>query len=457
MRTHGSAHTYRGHIPSRLLAGLGFAVCVPAVTVLWLLLATIPVLADGGPHVISANGGTGATALTADSCAGCHRAHTSKDTSGFLLTGPGTGIEDFCRSCHGATATGAATDVDSGIQYSLASRSGTAGTVLGALRGGGFVNARIGSASAQRYRFQFNTDTTDFLTKVPVGSSRQVTSAHIAIAGSAFTNPTGIAWGYSSTGDYLLTANAGTPYSGGLHCTSCHNPHGNGQYRILNPLPADDATTGGVKPTTAVNVTDAALPPAGDTRNYTVIQTSSVSNPPGYLLLASQVLASPGLYPPTSGDYFHRYVPWNNAGGKGDAPNGIDGASSSSFNSQINKWCAQCHTRYLNTVGPGNGTLDPTPDPIFSYQHQTMPGDQAGRTVCTTCHVAHGSNAVMNTDASQGTTFSANVPYPNGQTNVGDSRLLKFDGRGTCLACHDPTGTVPLNTYQGPTPNPVVP
>ena len=42
---------------------------------LWLFLAAVPAFADGGPHVASMN--TGVCCLTADSCAGCHRAHTA--------------------------------------------------------------------------------------------------------------------------------------------------------------------------------------------------------------------------------------------------------------------------------------------------------------------------------------------------------------------------------------------
>ena len=43
---------------------------------LWLFLAAIPALADGGPHVASVNNGS--SSLTADSCAGCHRVHTAQ-------------------------------------------------------------------------------------------------------------------------------------------------------------------------------------------------------------------------------------------------------------------------------------------------------------------------------------------------------------------------------------------
>ena len=78
---------------------------------LWLFLAAVPALADGGPHVASVN--SGSSTLTADSCAGCHRAHTAQGP--MLLNA--VDEEALCLSCHGATGTGAATDVVRGLQY----------------------------------------------------------------------------------------------------------------------------------------------------------------------------------------------------------------------------------------------------------------------------------------------------------------------------------------------------
>jgi hypothetical protein len=54
--------------------------------------------------------------------------------------------------------------------------------------------------------------------------------------------------------------------------------------------------------------------------------------------------------------------------------------------------------------------------------------------------------------------YSSTFPYP-GSTEVSpnlsdSSRLLKIDNRGTCQACHDPTGTITAGTYVGPTPSP---
>ena len=106
---------------------------------LWLILAAVPALADGGPHVLTTNNGS--LGLNADGCAGCHRAHTAQGP--MLLT-----AEDataLCKTCHGASVTGATTDVMTGIQYEITGRVGS--TQLGALRNGGFDQARIDAST----------------------------------------------------------------------------------------------------------------------------------------------------------------------------------------------------------------------------------------------------------------------------------------------------------------------
>jgi predicted CXXCH cytochrome family protein len=392
----------------------------------WLFLAAIPALADGGPHVAAIN--SGASTLTADSCAGCHRAHTAQGP--MLLAAP---TEDaLCMTCHGTTGTGATTDVMSGVQYAVGTPETVRGSsVLGALRSGGFVQARIDSAnparilqSAYAYR-QW--------AKVGVGAAQNVTSAHLNLPENALSAPQ-VAWGNGA-----LNSGAGPIVS--LGCASCHNPHGNGQYRILTPVPTP--TTGTISAVVApgVTVTDAALPAAGDARNYTVIQVKG----PSYLLNASQV-----TYAATSGDYWHVRVPWNSSTGSDDAPNGLP----LTFNSQITAWCTACHSRYYSTAA-----YAPSGDDLYVYRHQTV-ANQA----CTTCHVAHGSNARM------AGTFSVAQPFPDGTSKTytiptatdsvgltGDSRLLKVDNRGTCQLCHDPTHTVATGQYIGPSPAPGAP
>ncbi len=399
-----------------LLAGAG----------LWLFLAAIPALADGGPHVAANN--SGVSTLTADGCAGCHRAHTAQGP--LLLAAPDE--EALCLSCHGATGTGATTDVESGVQYADGTTAVRDTNVLGALRGGGFVTARIDAANPIRVAYTSGTSVRESA-KVPVLAAGQpVTSAHLALA--AGVTATHKAWGNGALG----TAGSGPTVD--LECATCHNPHGNGMYRILNPVPNPTATSGTFAAVAApgVSVTDAA-DPTNATRNYTVIQLKTP-----YLLLASDVVA--GGYGPTAGDYLHRKLPWNGTTGTtNDAPNGLP----ISFNAQMNAWCASCHTRYSTSTSADNnpsaityasgGSFDnDSGDAIYKYRHSTTSNKP-----CTTCHVSHGTNAVM--DGAYSSTF----PYPDG-TTAPSSRLLKAGNRGTCQLCHDPTGTITSGTVLPP-------
>ena len=306
-----------------------------------------------------------------------------------------------------------------------------------------------------------------------------MTSAHLALGttdgmGGNGLTAKNVVWGSGALG----TPGAGPTLASEMECTACHNPHGNGNYRILQGIP--DAGDPQVLATTAVNVTDPTYV-LNKTRNYTVIQTKGT---PGveatYLLYADDVLAAraaksfngiAGDYSASSGDYFHKNVPYDASGvTQYDGPNALPNTSATSgafsrddpagFNVQMTAWCAQCHTRYMAASGArspqtatnmtGGGV-----DSIFSYRHTT-----ARNRVCTTCHVAHGTNAVMdadttNTNPADG--YSANVPFPDNSVTVGDSRLLKVDNRGTCQLCHDPTNgsavVSPATTLgQGPPP-----
>ena len=501
---------------------------------LWLFLAALPVLADGGPHVSSAN--SGVSTLASDSCAGCHRAHTAQGA--MLLNQPSE--EELCLSCHGAAGTGATTDVMTGVQYAIGTNGlRDTGTTLGALRGGGFDQARIDAGNTVRVSYLRNATDVSNRPKVGVGAPENVTSVHIPMPENGNVLP-GVAWGNGAAG-------SGAGPAAELSCASCHNPHGNGQFRILNKIPSatgvvttwtvkiltatasndrltteishalqvgDIVTIAGtstaadganrvvatvsanyftltgiditadatfaaatVTRTSGVPVTDASLPTAGDTRNYTVMQVKGTEGTEStYLLYASQVETAatagtfngiPGNYTATGGDYFARNVPWNpsinntcdptvfplqaGCATANSAPNGRP----STFSAQITAWCASCHTRYFANNNP---TLDPTDSPtttgaswgnprpgesLFMYQHRTV----AGRD-CLTCHVSHGSNAAMTG------TYSSTYSYPNGMASP-SSRLLKVDNRGTCQACHDPTGTVTAGTVL-PSPAPVL-
>jgi predicted CXXCH cytochrome family protein len=437
---------------------------------LWLFLAAVPAFADGGPHMSSVN--SGVSSLTADSCAGCHRAHTAQGEG--LLVQPSA--EALCLGCHNATAIGAATDVMTGVQYIKSSITSPVvpdksdDPKLGYLRDGGFQSAHLGTASAELIRVGYYRakDTVSFRMKVPVDTAVEATtSAHLDLVGNAaITGPAKI-WGYG------LANNAAPVVS--MECVSCHNVHGNGQYRILNKLNSTDqlvqatavpissfkaqtnriftseahslitgdivtlsgvpagigltdgiyivkATAGNTfqvattsaTPTTAdianavVDITadaagtasssvkrwaaivdDAPLPAAGDTRNYTILQTKGTQGTNStYMLYESNVLAAAGGvfngingdYSATGGDYFHRTVPWNPAfvtpsdncntfnyptgvsvpascATANDAPNGRPSTTTSqiAFNDQISAWCATCHTRYYSSTNTNPG------------------------------------------------------------------------------------------------------
>ncbi|HEY3334603.1 MAG TPA: cytochrome c3 family protein [Candidatus Limnocylindrales bacterium] len=637
-----------------------FALLLAAGT-LWLFLAALPAFADGGPHVASIN--SGSTSLTADGCAGCHRAHTAQG-EGLLVE---ASAEALCLSCHDATGTGSAVDVVTGVQYIKASVDGPipgAGKsddpILGYLRDGGFEKAHLGSSDGELTRIGYyrNATAVSFRMKVPVEAAAEpTTSAHLALAGTGVVAKNKM-WGKG-------LSNAVAPVVS-MECTSCHNPHGNGQYRILNKLNTTDqittstavgitavkaetnrfftaeahslivgdiVTINGVSgvtngqyivksiagnaftvaatsatPTTAdianavLDVTadvgaggtvqrwasivdDAPLPGAGDTRNYTILQVRGTQGTNGsYLLYESNVLAARGGgsyqqgagidYSATSGDYFHRTVPWNPALTDttvaaacntatvatgtcltaNDAPNGRAATTGTqiAYNDQISAWCSTCHTRYYSSTNQnpggepsstadtskaiasatGNGMTSPVgstnsfgysvgdivrfsntgttdyyvtaystsgtggaqtstfsvalsldgvtvaapagvgntvirmspfsasswyfprngTDTQYKFQHQTTTNR-----ACTTCHVGHGTDATMQTTGL--TTFSNDLAYPDGTAGTSgyNSRLLKIDNRGTCQACHDPTGTATAGTQLGNQTAPTVP
>jgi len=384
----------------------------------WLFLAAIPVLADNGPHIASVNNGSGG--INADSCAGCHRAHTAQ---GYDLTAA-DGAQ-LCLVCHGASGTGATTDVQTGVQYAAGGSPTRGSSIVSGLRGGGFDQARIGSGTPTRLTRQATGQAgRDFTGLVPVASTgTATTSRHMNLNGTAF-GP-GVAWGNATTGVFWST-----PYSGptvSITCTTCHNPHGNGKYRILNPIPFGGASTAdnaavaaGFAPATlAANVTDAAAVPSGQTRNYT--------NTP------AQYLSGIGS---SRQDYWRYCTPtWNScsSANRGDKPNQLP---SSPFRTQISAWCSTCHTRYTADAGSATYEGGPSGDAIFAFRHTTPTPE------CTQCHVAHGSNAAMSG------TYSSTFPYPHDPAassgtyvSSASSRLLKIDNRGTCQMCHDPTGT----------------
>ena len=315
-------------------------ILLAACSGVWFMFGAAPASADNGPHKQGWDRGT-------YSCASCHRGGTQ----------PG-----ICYSCHSSTGSGAKTDVQGGVGYGDVTRA----TPARALRGGGFQFAVIDSANP--------TGQTDTLAVPPVSSSVSGV-VPVKAVGSATTSShtvdgtTGMAWGNVTTG----TANAGSAIS--LRCGSCHDPHGNGKYRILKTLPRESLAT------VAVPIADAT------TKVY------------------------------TTANY------WK-----------VDDTNAPAFIANVSAWCSTCHTRYLASLDSA-GLLTSarrshfdTGDAVYRYRH-TSDGKTQGGKSCIQCHVSHGSNASMGTN-------SGSVGNPDGTLAPDDSKLLRIDNRGTCSMCH---------------------
>jgi predicted CXXCH cytochrome family protein len=275
---------------------------------LWLVLAAVPVFADNGPHQAGAS-------ATTDGCSGCHRAHTAR-AANLLVSSTQTAL---CYTCHGTTGTGATTDVQDGVQYApvtttkvlTTTRTGSGSTTFaGALRGGGFDNAAINSAPATN------------------ASAIGVISPYVATSSRHDVGQAGTAWGNGAIG-------SGAGVGVAITCGSCHDPHGNGSYRILQVDPENL----GPNPVTIADV-------GNNTYRYTTT------------------------------DYWQP--------GDVNAPQ---------YLSSVTGWCSTCHTRYNAPTGSGHTNSG---DPIFTYRHATT--NNLGLQ-CVQCHVAHGSNATMGTNS----------------------------------------------------------
>jgi len=422
-------------------------------------MAAIVVLATAG-SAFANFGPHGGYALDTDACAGCHRAHTSfsdlswtATTSGgattnhsALLVSSASTMQEFCYACHGDNAPGASTNVQVGVfDAGPSGADGVTGpgvayqtnsTYYGALNGGGFQSMPATNG---------------------VGFTA-TSSMHDMEKGSA-TDPM---WGAGSS----------APIGVNLTCTSCHDPHGSSNYRILKDS-VNGVTVGGYN---------------GETPQPFVFSSEEGYPAGGWLKHL------PGASQMTT--YFPNYTTaeykWANTD-LGYAPD--------DFRS-ISTWCSACHQEYNNrapstynyggyeavdatrvagTLTPGVGTavgdrvrhrhkvdisidsvtqgngwgstaiissvlpLEKRPGNWPAERGTWQTNDYMG---CLTCHRAHGAQTVMTGWA---VSSLANNPsavvtwYPTMATAVGpsgvnpnfSSSLLRADNRGVCERCHN--------------------
>ncbi|HZX99139.1 MAG TPA: cytochrome c3 family protein [Dermatophilaceae bacterium] len=253
--------------------------------------------ADNGPHVSSSVGVGFNQIAGAGRCASCHRAHTTQ-------TAVTAGRDGLCLTCHGPSAGGATTDVFGGVGYgAVRTQNGDRSTAPGALRGGGFDYALIGSAAATRETYFSGSILKARNQVIPVLGAPLATTSKHGVIGAALT-----AWDRSA-----LNSGAGAAVT--LECGSCHDPHGNGNYRVLRTAPVDSGAS-----TAAVGVTI----PDASVKVYTT---------------ANYWLSGDAAVPPVV----------NGVKGGTAAPDGHIG--------NITRWCTTCHQRnHLDTTIKMTGT-----------------------------------------------------------------------------------------------------
>jgi predicted CXXCH cytochrome family protein len=399
----------------KLLAMVALATVLLAVG---LTAWATPASANAGPH--------GGYTLTTSACAGCHRAHTAIGPS--LLRADS--VYALCTSCHGGSVT---TDVVHGVLTGGSNKP---------LNGGGFEQQ----------------------------NGKAVTSSH-TVEGLGGATGQGTAWG-SQNGDGTPVSDLGVGVQGELECTSCHNPHGSTNYRLLN-----DAST-----------TSKWVPNDPDLLNfvsYQVLATRDDSPNYGFdVTSVSDCPSNPGTPGPGT-KCLSRYTSGIFSGsGLAGFPDVTKG---------MNAFCSTCHKSYLTrasspgfnslntpeaTVGPGTPTRVPAeiypglqdandghglvaryrhsvdrtkgsaPKQPLRFAAEGIDPNPPGSLVydamgCLMCHFAHGSGSAATGEAA-------------GVAPTNDSALLFYDNRGVCISCHQTVGS-PATLTPTATSTPVPP
>jgi predicted CXXCH cytochrome family protein len=423
-----------------------------------LLVAFVLVLAASGTAYANFGPHGGYTSDT-DGCAACHRAHTSFSTLGWtdlqgeqrtsaLLISDASNMTDFCYACHGNAAPGASTNVQAGIYD-----SGPSGGALNAVGTDWPDGTTIFANTNSSYEATLNGGGFE-----QIGANQTIMSAHdMPLAPGENTK----------LGDAIMWGDTTTPLAAGsFRCTTCHDPHGSSNYRLLKDV-VNNKTVGGYNM--------AGAPDA-------FVLSNEEGFPTGGFKKGDDGAADVAAYVPnyTSPQYAKNsgraMSAWCSACHTGYATS--DSATNYGAYETVNGTQLGSRTRHRHPVDialsvgtshdPANRALvlpveDTAGLPLEMGIGQLASGathqspkiwDERGNISCLTCHYAHGSSATTTGWAVAqlaGTVANpapekitpGNPLLPATQSNAlgvnpnFSQALLRYDNRGVCERCHN--------------------
>ncbi len=437
--------------------GLMLGVVMLAIAGAW---ATSPASADNPPHEQD-------YPSTTDACAGCHRAHTGQ--ASYLLK---EDEEAICLSCHG-DGTGSDLNVLQGWSSNP-----------GALRGGGFLNAYLDTDDdSWRVSFECDEGTSGVIgsgaTTIPgfpltVCSDGDSTWSETGIratftgTGTALVDPLTNSSAYWTTATYQTPAawplhinilgtaqevrsrhtvgatgqtvwgsgpvNA-TAFSGAalgttkLECSSCHNQHGAGTYRILRPLPSLTATGFDLAFSNGVTVPDDCPTRQTGISGSTVATSCNAGN----------------IHTYTTDNYMNAtYVPWTTGSG-GLAPvactSGLSGAARYNIAgypgvaaSSSNCFSSLYYPTSLPQIKCDDGDLTYEEEILVSAIAGAPAGSVSGYPASYKC--TEGTDATAPADGGNATYFSPNIDGMKWPDTVTASVTSALGISAWCAQCH---------------------
>jgi hypothetical protein len=355
------------------------------------IVASVLLLAPGG--ALANFGIHGGYTMDTHTCAGCHRAHTAassitwtnskNEQDSALLLSPSAQLYEFCFTCHGSAAAGAATNVYDGVYE--ASEYGTLGDELNS---GAFSEAVVGK----------NHHTYD-------GSSSH-------------------AWG--GGGDIVMT------------CGSCHDVHGSSNYRLLKDV-VNGVKVGGYTETSSGDflpdpyvISNEPGYPAEGWRLHEDGAAQMARYQPNYT--TPMYAKAPGEDPSRGISAWCAacHTKYHGSGGsvRYDARDGFG---------NVMRYPHPVNVPLSNYQGARPLNIAGLELPLAQeYGSWTTRGGAQDWMDCLTCHQSHGSDKKMKgfanvADATDPEPDSGVGSVPPGTTNS----FLRLDNRGVCEACHN--------------------